>query len=219
MTRPTMQQMWDDYRDGTLPPQQRAEFELWLKANEPAASLWQAEGRWLAMLAQEQAEAKPQASSAAEGAFAAAVLARWDEQGGAASPVLARIGWRRWMGVAVSVAAAVVLAATLSMWSSWTAWFGPGGAPSKAGTGAGVAVNEPAPIQPYAPPVAEPDTLGVLFASAGDGYAAAAAQPAKIRQALSDTASMFDVAKLATLLDPDVPDPARFVQPSPQPRG
>ncbi len=66
--------------------------------------------------------------------------------------------------------------------------------------------------QPDAQPLETPDALGLLFASAKNNYALAAASPSRIKQGFANTAAFLDVGNLASLLDPGLPDPADFVE-------
>ncbi len=193
MTRQRLEQLWDDYRDGSLSEADRAAFDDALRQDEQAAVLFKAESRWLQSMAKEGAIDRGQSSDG--GLFAQRVLDKWHEEGA----VVGRIGFsklRVWMvGIAATIVAFIGGAVMLSVFRT---------EPVDPGKG-NIAV---APAKPA------PDGVAMLLASASDGYASAAAQPAKLRRTVSSAADMLDVNKLFTLLDPGVPDPARLTKPA-----
>ena len=197
MTRQQLDELWDDYRDGTLGAADRAAFDEALRQDEQAASLFKAESQWLASMAQEGAAARGESPDG--GQFTRRVLDKWHEE----SAVAGRIGFanrRGWfVGIAAAVAACIGGALLLSTIQTQ---------PTDPGKGT-VVVNPP-------PPVAAPkaDAVAMLLTSAGDSFASAAAQPARLRQTVSTAADMLDVNKLFSLLDPGVPDPALLTRPA-----
>lgn len=196
MTRQQLEQLWDDYRDGTLGAADRAAFDEALRQDEQAAALFKAESQWLASMADEGASARGE--SADGGLFAQRVLGKWHEE----RAVVGRIGFanrRGWaVGIAAAVAAFVGGALVLNMMQT-----------PPTDPGANTVVINP-------PPVSAPkaDGVAMLLTSAGDSFASAAAQPAKLRQTVSTAADMLDVNKLFALLDPGVPDPALLTRPA-----
>ena len=196
MTRQRLEQLWDDYRDGSLSESDRAAFDEALRQDEQATALFKAESQWLGAMAQEGAIERGQSPDG--GVFAQRVLDKWQDQGA----VVGRIGFAKWRVALVGIAATIVAfiggALMLSVFNT-----------EPVNPGKGTTATNPSPA---AAPKA--DGVAMLLTSASNGYASAAAQPAKLRQTVSNAADMLDVNRLFTLLDPGVPDPARLTKPA-----
>lgn len=193
MNKDQMNQIWDEYRDGTLSAADRAAFEAYLQAHEPAAAMWHAESQWLDLLAEADAAGEQQGRPTP--AFVHAVVAGWQSQ---ESGVIGRIGWRRYVAPAMGIAAVVAVFVLAALYADIFKTAAP--PPER-------------DVARVTPPSAAPDAISLLMASAKDGYSLAAAQPARIRQGFSSTAAFLDVSRLAEIFDPGVPDPAEFVEP------
>jgi hypothetical protein len=206
MNQQQRQQLWDECRDGTISAADRAAFEEYLRANEPAAAMWKAESQWLEALADVDASFEGEANPLSAAGFADGVLNQWRPAAGGASeaePVVGRIGFGGTLGWAIGIAAMVAFFVLGAIYSNVLNL--------KPETGGGGPMVKGPTVIPDPP--AGADAIGLLMASAKDNYALAAAGPAKIRQGFTNTAAFFDVSRLASLLDPGVPDPAEFVAP------
>jgi hypothetical protein len=210
MTKQQLEQLWDEYRDGTISAGDRAAFEEYLRGNDAAASMWKAESQWLEVLADVDASFEGETNTLSAAGFADGVLSKWSaESHREGGDVVGRIGFGRFAGWAIGIAAMVAFFVLGAIYSNVLNV-------NPADPGTNVVVTPPdQPVVPVPAPGSQdgPDAIGLLMASAKDNYALAAAGPAKIRQGFTSTAAFFDVSRLATLLDPGVPDPAALVEP------
>ncbi|MBL4699997.1 hypothetical protein JYU15_01340 [bacterium AH-315-I18] len=108
---PSIEQLWDAYRDDDITAADKVLFEQYLADHPDQAQLFQAESHWLESLhVQPVAMAISPAETSANRAFANTVLAQWDEQ---SKPVLARIHWKSaafsasWLVAAAAIAIAM----------------------------------------------------------------------------------------------------------------
>lgn len=108
---PSIEQLWDAYRDGDITAADKVLFEQYLADHPDQAQLFQAESLWLESLHdQPVAMALPSEEVSANHAFTDTVLAQWDEQ---SKPVLARIHWKSaafsasWLVAAAAIAIAM----------------------------------------------------------------------------------------------------------------
>lgn len=212
MNKQQIEQLWEAQRDGTISESDRAAFEQHLRESEPAAAMWKAESQWLKMIGDVDASFDDAAPMRDQPTFVASVLDHWQveaerEELGVVATIgpVRRGNSLRWLiGIAAMVAIVVLGAFAFNLFN-----------PSNNTTDPNNIVATNPPVKTPDVPVATeaPDAIGLLFASAKDNYTAAAAQPARIRQGLSDTVALLDVANLTALFDPGIPDPADFVEP------
>lgn len=219
MNKAKLNNLWEASRDGSISESDLAALEAHLRENESAAAMWQAESQWLALMADVDGELTDSAMAdepdAVSGeSFAMSTVEAWQaQQEREALGVVAKIGPSSASGSLrryASLAAMIVLFIGAAVYVSiLTSQFGTNKdgeiviAPSVKNNTNGNAAQETAP-----------EAIGLLLTSAKESYAVAAAQPARWRQGFADTAAMFDVANLADLLDPGVPDPATYILPS-----
>ena len=212
MNKQQIEQLWEAHRDGSISETDRVAFEQHLRESEPAAAMWKAESQWLEMIGDVDASFDEASPMRDRTTFVASVLDHWQveaerEQLG----VVATIGpvrSRRPLGFILGLAA---MLAILLLGGFYFKLFNPSNNTTNPNNNVVVAPPPKAPETPAAPDA--PDAIGLLFASAKDSYAVAAAQPARIKQGFSSTAAFLDVSNLTALLDPGIPDPADFVEP------
>lgn len=212
MNKQQIEQLWEAERDGTISETDRVAFEQHLRESEPAAAMWKAESQWLEMIGDVDASFDDAAPMRDQPTFVASVLDHWQveaerEELGVVATIgpVRRGNSLRWLiGIAAMVAIVVLGAFAFNLFN-----------PSNNTTDPNNIVATNPPVKTPDVPVATeaPDAIGLLFASAKDNYTVAAAQPARIRQGLSDTVALLDVANLTALFDPGIPDPADFVEP------
>lgn len=214
MNKEKLDTLWEACRDGSISESDRAVFDRYLNENDQAAALWEAESQWLAMMSDVDGAMAQEPAGRDGHAFAISVLDQWQvQQEREALGVVATIGptlatgfVRRYAGIA----------AMLALFLGAAIYVGILTANKQPTDGGPVAIVPPKDTQPdgKSPAAATaPDAIGLLMSSAKENYALAAAQPSRLRQGFADTAAMFDVANLASLLDPGLPDPAEFVVP------
>lgn len=209
MNKEKLDNLWEACRDGSISESDRALFENHLRESESAAAMWQAESQWLILMGDIDGAMAEEPAVADGSAFAMSVIEQWQsQQEREALGVIATIGpatstrsLRRFAGMAAMIALFIGAAIYVGIITSQQ--------PATEGGGS-VVVNPPISNQNET----APEAIGLLLTSAKESFAVASAQPARLRQGLADTAAMFDVANLASLLDPGVPDPAAFVTPA-----
>ncbi len=214
MNKEKLDKLWESCRDGSISESDRAVFEHHLRENENAAALWQAESHWLALMSDVDGAMTEEASAPDGSTFAMSVLDHWQsQQEREALGVIAMIGPAGATGFVHRYAA---IAAMLALFAGAAIYVGILTSNRQIDDGGKLAIVPPVNSQlpdVVASGATAPDAIGLLMSSAKEGYAVAAASPGRLKQGFADTAAMFDVAHLASLLDPGLPDPADYVLP------
>jgi hypothetical protein len=192
MTQP-IEDMWDACRDGDLTPQESDAFARHLRDSDADARLWHTESGWLNALAHDTVEGGE--------AFTAAVVERWSAE--ATDGVAGRIGWRS-VGLSIGWAASIAALIALGVWLGNLPASQPPIGPAQPG---------PVATIPPGPRIDTSDTVNPVSALLDNVHARVAEQPARIRQAVEQTASLLDVNRMFSLLDVPLPDPAQYVDP------
>jgi len=197
----TMDQLWDEARDQSLPQEQMADFNTHIQQCERCANLWRAESDWLNMIAQPDADTDPIAIQS--DAFADRVVHQWQS---APSGVLAKIGPNVRVAVRVGLAVAAVCAMVVTAWIL--------AVPEP--------VNPPAvvidqnPDQPFTPVLDTPRSQNVgPVASLVGSIGQYTDSPAMIRKQISNTSEALSLDRALVMLGNEVavPDPSEYVQP------
>jgi hypothetical protein len=221
------QELWDDYRDGSLPSEQHQQFESYLKSSPQAQAIFDAESNWLNDIASTDAAFDIKADlnedlptqlelEHNDENFTASIINQWQSTHDHSPAVAGRIGFARWQHAAPWIKAATSIAALIAI------------------TAIGLLVGNALKTPTADPIAANPNNntndnttannintttinpITAMLQGTRNNAAIAAVHPTRIKQTVADTVALLDVNALMDLIDPGVPDPATFIEPAEQ---